>query len=90
MAKSKCFYCNGLVFELCTVEILDSRLPHCFIQCAKPGCGMPVGVVESRNIGALLDEMTERDAGFRQAVFFRLGGIESRLTTIAAAASLQK
>jgi len=74
MAKSKCFYCDGLVFEIQTVEILDCAHQHCFIQCTK--CGMPVGAVESYNIGQLLSKQSERDAIFRASTHDRLLSIE--------------
>ena len=70
MVATKCFYCEGLVFELHSAEILDDAHPHCFIQCAK--CGMPVGVTENQHIGTLLAEQTERDAGFRAAMNWSL------------------
>lgn len=80
MAKPKCFYCDGLVFELHTAEILDCAQPHCFIQCAK--CGMPVGVIESKNVGRLIEEDGVRAADFRAAVHRRLEAIESQLKGI--------
>jgi hypothetical protein len=80
MAATKCFYCDGLVFELNAAQILDCAKPHCFIQCAK--CGMPVGVVESQHIGTLLAEQTERDSGFRAAITTRLHAIDHKLSQI--------
>ena len=84
MAKSMCFGCGSLVFELQTVEILDSHFPHCFIQCAK--CGMPVGVVEKQNVGKILSEQAERDAHFRVWLRGRLQDIENRLPPLASLA----
>jgi hypothetical protein len=88
MATTKCFYCDGMVFELHTAEILDCAHPHCFIQCTK--CGMPVGVVESQHVGTLLAEQTERDATFRAAISTRLQSIEHTLSRVLEKLAQQK
>jgi hypothetical protein len=79
-ASTKCYYCDGLVFELRAAEILDCAHPHRFIQCSK--CGMPAGVIESQHIGTLLAEQYERDATFRASVSTRLQTIDQKLSRL--------
>jgi hypothetical protein len=80
MAKPKCFYCDGLVFELVAIEILDCANPHKAIQCAK--CGCPIGVVPVEDVSRLLAEQADRQAGFRVSIHSRLELIEARLSRI--------
>lgn len=80
MAKPKCFYCDGLVFELVAIEILDCANPHKAIQCAK--CGCPIGIVPDEDVSRLLAEQTDRQAEFRVSIHSRLQLIETRLTQL--------
>lgn len=80
MAKSKCFYCDGLVFELAPIEILDCANPHRVIQCAK--CGCPIGVVPAQDVAAVLSQHYEMQSNFRVSVRSRLELIEHRLSQL--------
>ena len=80
MAKSKCFYCDGLVFELVAIEIQDCANPHKAIQCAK--CGCPIGIVPAQDVTLLLAEQADRWAGFRVSIHSRLELIEARLSQL--------
>ncbi len=80
MAKPKCFYCDGLVFELVAIEILDCANPHKAIQCSE--CGCPVGIVPAQDVSLLMDEQAERQASFRVSIHSRLELIEARLTQL--------
>lgn len=82
MADTKCFYCNGLIFELKAIDILDSvesHKRHRVIQCANPVCGMPIGLVPARDVSEILEAMSQRDAEFRKQTHDRLKAIEQRL-----------
>lgn len=87
-ARTKCFYCDGLVFEICAVEVLDAAQPYQVVQCAR--CGMPVGLAESPHIEALLAAQTERDATFRAAVTTKVQWIDRKLAEILEAVTPQK
>jgi hypothetical protein len=86
--KTKCFYCDGLVFEIAAVEVLDAAQPYQVVQCAR--CAMPIGLAESPHIEALLAAQTERDATFRASVTTRLQWINQKLAEVLEAVAPQK
>jgi hypothetical protein len=86
--KTKCFWCDGLIFEICAFEVLDAAQPYQVVQCAQ--CGMPVGLAESPHIEALLAAQTERDATFRAAMATKLQWIDRKLVEILEAVAPQK
>jgi hypothetical protein len=57
MAIAACVKCNNKIFELSEFRPLDSRYPLFAVQCS--ACGCVVGVVEHRDISAMLYEQNE-------------------------------
>jgi len=54
MATTTCGKCGQHRFEIVEVSPASGRYKHNVIQCV--GCGTPIGVVNYRNLGTLLDQ----------------------------------
>jgi hypothetical protein len=55
MALSTCAKCGGHAFEVELIEPVDARYKQNLIQCT--ACGVPIGAIDSFNIGSQLDEL---------------------------------
>lgn len=62
MATTTCGKCGGRRFEVSTISPEKSRYKLHAVQCAS--CGVPIGVVDYYNIGALIIELG-RKLGFK-------------------------
>ena len=58
MAISTCGKCDGRAFEIKEVEPRGAAFKYFFVQCSS--CGVPVGVVEKVNIGAVLQKIAKK------------------------------
>jgi len=56
--KPTCIKCDGTVFELQPVSVKGSSFKLNFICCSK--CGGTIGVLESHNTVALLDDLAKK------------------------------
>ncbi len=58
MATSTCAKCGGHSFDIMLSELASDRYRRNLVQCAS--CGTPIGVLESSNTSAQLDDLKKQ------------------------------
>lgn len=80
MPSSKCGACESTLFEIKEVEPAGAQYKHYFVQCQR--CGVPVGVIEYRNSGKLIEEMQAKLLRGQKALHADIQDIQTRVRNL--------